>query len=75
MFIGGGVDYVSEPYNVIFYAGETDITLNISIIDDDILENDESFNVTVNPTLLPIDVIIANNIGYSTVNIVDNDGK
>ena len=75
VFIGRGIDYGSEPYNVIFHAGETDVTLNISIIDDDILENDENFNVTVNPILLPIDVIIASNTGYSTVTILDNDGK
>ena len=72
-FIGGGVDYVSESYNVTFHAGETDVTLNISIIDDDILENDENFIVTV--TLIPINVVIASNTGYSTVTIMDNDGK
>ena len=71
---GRGIDYVSDPYNVTFNAGETEVTLNISIIDDNILESNENFNATVNPVLLPIEVFVASNTGYATVIIVDDDG-
>jgi len=71
---GRGIDYVSDPYNVTFNAGETEVTLIISIIDDNILESNENFNVTVNPVSLPIEVFVASNTGYATVIIVDDDG-
>lgn len=71
---GGNVDYGSGPYNVTFQAQETSVTLNISITNDNIVESDENFNVAVNPALLPIDVVIANNTGHTIVTIVDDDG-
>ena len=44
---GGGVDYFSGPYSVIFPIEVTVASFNITIKDDNLLENDETFNVSI----------------------------
>ena len=68
------MDYTSGLYTVTFPAGQTTTTLNIPINDDDILEIDENFMLTINQTSLPTDVTHGNP-GQATVTIVDNDRK
>ena len=72
---GGGVDYDSGPYTVRFSAGQTSVIFNVPITDDNILEADESFSLTI---------IIRNSLpnrvtydgdGPAEVTIVDNDRK
>ena len=75
IIVTGSIDYDSGPYNVTFIAGEISVTLNISINDDRILESDETFDVTINTALLPINVDVVNNVRDVTVTIVDDDGK
>ena len=70
----GGVDYVSGPYTVKFPAGVTKGSFNVDIIDDGILENNETFELSINSSTLPSSVNI-NNPSKLTVTIVDNDGK
>ena len=69
---GRSIDYDSGPYNVTFHVGEISATLNISIKDDEIIENNEYFNVIINATLLPNNVV---NVDNATVTIMDDDGK
>ena len=71
---GGGIDYNSGPYAVKFSAGQTSVPFDIFIIDDDILEGNEIFNLTIKDTLLPNRVIVASP-HKATVTIVDNDGN
>ena len=71
---GGGVDYYSGPYNITFPAGTTSVPFNVSITDDNILEDDENFLLTVDLSLLP-DNITASDPYQATVTIVDKDGK
>ena len=73
-YAGGGEDYDSGPYSVKFNAGMTEVTLNVSIVDDDILERNEKFNLTVNVSSLPNTVSVGDH-GQATVTIMDNDGK
>ena len=71
----GGTDYVSKPnHTVIFPAGKTHATLNISIYEDNVFENNESFTLTINTSSLPSGVT-RGDPGKTTVTIVDNDGK
>ena len=42
-----GDDYNSGPYNITFYAGVTYIIFNISINNDNILEEDEEFSLII----------------------------
>jgi len=44
---GGGVDYDSGPYVVIFPAGETSVPFVVAINDDNIVEINETFNLTI----------------------------
>ena len=57
-FNTGGVDYYSGPYNVTFPAGVTSVSFNISIYDDDVLEDNENFSLAINIDSLPYGVII-----------------
>ena len=69
------MDYTSGPYTVTFPAGQTTATFNISTNDDDILEEDQSFTLTINETSLP-DNVTHGIFGEVTVTIVnDDDGK
>ena len=68
------MDYESGPYNITFPAGTTSVPFNISITDDDILEDDENFILTVDLSSLPNN-ITASDPYQATVTIVDKDGK
>ena len=51
----------------------TRVSFNVSIIDDNVLENDENFTLTINPSE---DYDVINNSSKSTtVTIVDDDCK
>ena len=69
---GGGVDYNSGPYTVIFTIGSTNASFDIAIYDHSILEIDEMFNIS-------IDSITNNHIvgtpGVATVTIIDTTSK
>ena len=45
--IGNGDDYVSGPYNVTIPAGQTTVSFDVSIIDDNIYEQSEQFEVRI----------------------------
>ena len=68
------MDYDSGPYTVTFPAGQTTATFNVPITDDNILEGDENFMLTINGTLLP-NGITRGMPGEATVTIVDDDRK
>jgi len=68
------MDYNSGPYPVTFPAGETSVTFDVPITDDDILEGIESFMLTIDQSSLPDDVN-RGDPGKATVTIVDDDCK
>ena len=74
MFSTGSVDYNSGPYNVIFPAGETNATFDVTIINDNLLERNENFTLIINVNSLPRKVT-TNTIAQATVTIIDNDSK
>ena len=67
------MDYTSGPYSVTFPAGVTSVPFNISINDDNILEGNETFMLTINSSLAT--GVMVGNLDQTTVTIVDNDGK
>ena len=71
---GGGVDYDSGPYRITIPAGQLSVHFNITINDDNILEGDENFSLTINATSLPSYVTVTDPY-HTTVTILDNDGK
>ena len=69
-----GNDYGSGPYTVTFPAGMTTAYFVVSITRDNLIEGNETFTLTLNPLLLPSDVIIGHP-AEATVIIVDGAGK
>ena len=71
---GGGVDYDSGPYTVRFTAGVIRTTFNVPINDDNILEDDEMFNLDVDSSTLPTGFTVGA-ISNSSVTIEKDDCK
>ena len=67
------MDYDSGPYSVMIPAGLTTASQTITIIDDNISENDENFDLFINTLLLPSQVNA--DPDKATVTIMDDDGK
>ena len=70
----GHVDYNAGLFNILLPAGELGMAFNISITDDNILENVEEFNLTINSTSLP-NRILNGDIQQTAIFITDDDGK
>ena len=68
------MDYGSGPYTVTIPAGMTSVPFNISITDDGILEGNEDFMLTINPSPLPTGVSVGSP-DQATVTIVDVGSK
>ena len=68
------MDYHSGSYSVIFPAGVTLATFRISLTDDNILEGNENFLLTINETSLP-GLLTRSHPDEATVTVVDNDCK
>ena len=66
-----GEDFKEKTVDVVFEAGETGPkVVEFEIVDDSLVENTESFTVTLDSTASAV------KLGEpSTVNILDNDGK
>ena len=67
-------DYNVGPYPITFPARTTIVYLDIPIINDNIVEDDESFILTINSSSLPIDIFIGNG-NETTVTIANDDCK
>ena len=67
-------DFVPGPFTVTIDAGKTEATLRIEILDDsfDANDDDETFNVLINPGSLP-DGVTAGTPSQATVTIRDDD--
>ena len=75
------------PYSVTFRAGEISASFNISIIDDNIPEQNETFVIAINSSSLPAGVVAAdspiratreasnNSNGDPTIDMNIKDGK
>jgi len=50
------------------------VSFDVSIRDDDILENDEHFNLTINPSSLPSHITLTDP-SQAVVTIIDNEGE
>ena len=64
-------EYISGPYEAIFLSGSIRYVLNITIVDDNLLEPVESFNLTIDS--LSGDATIGD-LDHTVISIIDNDG-
>lgn len=69
-----GRDYESGPYSIIFPAGVTSMQFDVSIINDNIYEYHETFQLIINSSSLPTN-ISAGIPNQATVIIMNDDGK
>ena len=67
-------DYFSGPYSIVFPARITESMFNISIIDNDVLEESERFEVIITSSSRNSNVT-SGEIGNAVVIIQDNDGE
>ena len=67
-----GADYTDGPYSVFFMAGRTAEVFTISLINDNILEVNESFSLAVDSPSLPNNVTSTD---QTIIIIIDNDSK
>ena len=70
----GGFDYISGPYIVRFPAGVTNVSFDVPIRDDNILESDEVFNLTIDPSSLRRRVTVSDP-SQAVVTIIDNESE
>ena len=70
----GGSDYEYGPYTVTISAGEIDTLFDLPVIDDNLLEGNEHFDLFIIPRFLP-DRVTRGDLGRTTVTIVDDEGK
>ena len=68
------MDYDSGPYTITINAGQTTATFDVAINDDNILEGNENFMLTINSSSLPTGVT-RGDLGQAAVTIMDNDRK
>ena len=70
----GDADYDTGPYVIMFPAEQTSVPFSVSINDDMIVEGNENFTLTIDPSSLPTGVTVGG-AGQATVTIVDDDRK
>ena len=76
IIIGGNVDYYSGIYNITFPAGDTSVSFNVTINDDNMLEYNEEFILYINITSLHNNFTVTEGIPNNTeVTIIDNESK
>lgn len=68
------VDYVSGPYNVTFTAGQNTTKVSVLLIDDKILEDNETFYLEIKPGSLP-DGVISGSHNITKLVITDDESK
>lgn len=67
----GGTDYQSQAQQLRFSPGESLRSLNISILDDVVIEGKETFHVRIDSNDSQVRILEPQNI---TVTIIDDDG-
>ena len=71
---GGGVDYDSGPYSVTIPAGNTNVSFDINITIDNLVEDDEEFYLSIDPSSLSSNINTSSPY-QTTVNIVNTNSK
>ena len=64
----------TKMYTVTFYAGQTTASLDVQIIDDNLIENDEVLQFLILRDLLP-DGVGSSNPNKATLIVIDDPGN
>ena len=71
--IGSGVDFDSNPITIIFAVGENSTRVNVSVMADNLLEGEESFDIILSLRNDNFEVILGRS--RATGRITDSTGK
>lgn len=66
---------MAGPYSITFLSGNFRVPFDVAIVDDSILESDENFILTVDPSSLTNSRVTVGSPSDSTITIMDDDGK
>ena len=66
---------MAGPYSITFLSGNIRVPFDVAIVDDSILESDENFILTVDPSSLTNSRVTVGSPSDSTITIMDDDGK
>ena len=72
--VGRRIDYNSGPYPVTITAGSDHESFNISVEDDNMVEGNETFILTIDMSSLPNEFVLGP-VSQATVTIRDEDSK
>ena len=72
---GNGVDYDSNPIIALFNAGVNTTTIIIPVINDNITEETETFNLSLTNLSSPTGQVVLGSISKATGSIVDDTSK
>ena len=67
------MDYTSGPYTITFLAGQTTATFDVPINDDNVIEGNENFMLTIDSSSLPTGLTVGDP-GQAAVTIME-EGK
>ena len=70
-----GSDFSFAPHNISFPDGVTIVTFNVTIMRDNILENDEFFSLSIDALTLPERVTVGSFNDITTITIANDDSK
>jgi len=77
MFLAGDEDYVTpiDSYVIVkFPAGRTQVSFFVAIIDDEFMEGDESFTISIFDLSVPWGVALGGDVS-AEITISDDDSK
>ena len=71
-FLASDSDFTVESFNILTFTGAITQSVNISVVDDDLVEPPEVIQLTLIPLTL---TRIVTNLKSTTIEIFDNDGE
>ena len=74
MIVTGGDDYMIGPYSITLSPGSTTASFDVAIINDSVLESEESFTLAIDTSSLHSRVTV-NDSNSSRITIMDDEGK
>ena len=72
---GGNVDFNSTMQTVTITSGSNSSTINIAVMNDNIVEGDETFTMKLNVSASLGPVIVPGTITMATANIIDTSSR
>ena len=73
--VTGNMDYQRRPFSLTFSASVNSIPVVVELIDDNMFEGNENFTLTIDPSKLPGNIMVAQPSEVVVVISDNNDGR